>query len=88
MNERAIWLRAAIARSSLRNWCSLCPSGRFSGALRRMRAGIASSISASSEGAPTAFEHRRGFFRVGSDVAGLERFEIENMFGFHRGLEY
>src|SRR5881628_2082815 len=55
MYERQIWLRDAVCRNSRRNWYSLSPSERFSGFGRRMRAGMASSISASREAAPIAF---------------------------------
>ena len=41
---------------------------------------MAWSMSASIEGAPTTFEHRVAFGVVGTDVAGLEGFEIENGF--------
>ena len=44
-----------VRRKPRRNSYSVIPSGRSSGAVNRMRAGIASSISASNEEAPTTF---------------------------------
>ena len=59
MNDLKTWFRVGGLRSSRRKSYSVSPSGRSSGFCRRMRAGIASSISASSDGAPTAFSIAR-----------------------------
>src|SRR5438128_2723231 len=55
MYERQIWLRDAVCRRPRRKWYSLSPSARCGGFGRRMRAGMASSINTSREGAPIAF---------------------------------
>ena len=52
MNERIGRLLRATPRSRARNSCSLSGASAEGGSVRRMLDGIASSISASSDGAP------------------------------------
>ena len=56
----------------------LMPAGRFSGCLSRMRAGTASSISASRDGRTDHLQHRVAFGVVWADVSGLKLFGIES----------
>src|SRR5437667_12663846 len=53
MYDRNTLLRAAMLWSSRRYCCSEMPSGRSNGSFKRIREGMASSMSASIEGAPT-----------------------------------
>ena len=78
MNERAIWLRAPVARSSLQELMFALPVGqiqrRFEPDARRDRF-VHQRVQ---RGRADDLQHGRRFFRVGSDVPGLERFEIED----------
>ena len=80
MNDRNSWLRAAM-RAQLAQELVLALAVRQVRAApcSRMRAGIASSISASSDGGADGLQHRVALGRVGADVAGLERFESHRM---------